>query len=63
MTGSKDSVIGVKKDLVIQKFLTYMPVRFESSTVNPQLDGVVVTLDAEKRIALQIKRIQRSMSS
>jgi hypothetical protein len=63
MTGSKDSVIGVKKDLVIQKFLTYMPVRFESSTVNPQLDGVVVTLDVEKRIALQIERIQRSMSS
>jgi metallophosphoesterase (TIGR00282 family) len=63
MTGSKDSVIGVKKDLVIQKFLTYMPVRFESSMVNPQLDGVVVTLDVKKRVALQIERIQRSMSS
>ena len=63
MTGSKDSVIGVKKDLVIQKFLTYMPVRFESSTVDPQLDGAIVTLDAEKGVALKIERIQCSNSS
>src|SRR5207247_2863917 len=29
MTGPIDSVIGVDKDLILQRFLTQMPVRFE----------------------------------
>ncbi len=29
MTGSRDGVIGVEKDLVLKKFLTQMPVKFE----------------------------------
>jgi metallophosphoesterase (TIGR00282 family) len=60
MTGAVDSVIGVKKELAIQKFLTSMPVRFESSLLNPQLNGIIITLDTEKGVALQIQRIQRS---
>jgi metallophosphoesterase (TIGR00282 family) len=60
MTGAMDSVIGVKKELAIQKFLTSMPVRFESSLVNPRLNGVVMTLDPKRGVALQIERVQRS---
>jgi len=60
MTGAIDSVIGVKKELVIQKFLTYMPVRFEISTRNPLLEGAIVRLDTKQGIALQIERIQCS---
>jgi metallophosphoesterase (TIGR00282 family) len=60
MTGARDSVIGVKKELAIQKFLTYMPVRFESSVGDPWLEGVMLTLDPERGVALQIQRIQRS---
>lgn len=58
MTGSTDSVIGVKKELAIQKMMTYMPVRFESSLLNPQLNGVVITLDIQKNVALQITRLR-----
>ncbi len=63
MTGARDSVIGVKKELVIQKFLTHMPVRFESSLLSPWLEGVVMTLDTQRGVALQIERIQRSTNS
>ncbi len=29
MTGSRDSVIGIRKELAIERFLTQLPVRFE----------------------------------
>lgn len=61
MTGSRDSVIGVKKELVLQKFLTQLPVRFESSTTHPWLNGVVITLEPDTGRALRIERIQRSV--
>ena len=60
MTGAKDAVIGVRTELAIRKFLTYMPVRFESSCENPSLNGVIVTLDPHTGHALHIERIQRS---
>jgi hypothetical protein len=61
MTGAMDSVIGVKKELAIQKFLTSMPVRFESSLDRPQINAVVVTIDPEKRKAQQIIRLSRQL--
>lgn len=63
MTGPMDSVIGVKKELAIQKFLSYMPVRFESSLLNPQLNGVVIKVDTEKRVAIEITRIRQPFLS
>lgn len=60
MTGARDSVIGVKKELVIQKFLTQMPVRFECSRQDPWLNGAIVTLDPQTGAALRIERLQRS---
>ncbi len=58
MTGAMDSVLGVKKELAIQKFLTYMPVRFESSMLNPQLNAVLITIDPVRKIASRIKRLR-----
>ncbi len=57
MTGAMDSVLGVKKELAIQKFLTYLPVRFDTSNVNPHLHAVVVTIDPKQRIARGIHRL------
>ncbi|GAK54825.1 hypothetical protein U27_01655 [Candidatus Vecturithrix granuli] len=59
MTGAMDSVIGVETERVIQKFLTYLPVRFESAAHNPCLHGVLVTLDAAQRRAVHISRLRR----
>ncbi len=58
MTGAIDSVIGVKTELAVKKFLTAMPVKFESATFNPYLQGVLLTLDTASQHAVQIQRLQ-----
>ncbi|MBF7083050.1 TIGR00282 family metallophosphoesterase [Desulfallas sp. Bu1-1] len=58
MTGPRDSVIGVKKDLVTNKFLTQLPVRFEVAGGLYQLNAVIIDVDAETGKAVNIKRIQ-----
>ena len=42
MCGPRDSVIGVKKELVLERFLTQMPVRFEVADGDVWLEGVVL---------------------
>jgi metallophosphoesterase (TIGR00282 family) len=56
MTGPYDSVIGVEKDPVVRKFLTSLPVRFESAKGDPQLHGVIVEVDPNTGKARAVKR-------
>jgi metallophosphoesterase (TIGR00282 family) len=42
MTGPRGGVIGVKKELAIQRFLTLTQVRFETSQDDPWLNGVLI---------------------
>lgn len=44
MCGPRDSVIGVKKELVLERFLTQLPVRFEVADGDVWLEGVVIEL-------------------
>lgn len=60
MTGARHSVIGVKTELALKRFLTYMPVRFESSREKPGLDGVVIRIDPQTGVALHIERLQHT---
>lgn len=60
MTGSFDSVIGIKKELAIEKFLTLLPVRFEVAKKDIRLNGVVVEIDEQSGRALTIERISIS---
>jgi len=57
MTGPRDSVLGIKTDLVIRKFLTQMPVRFEVADGIAQFNGVLIDLDQHTGKALKIERI------
>jgi metallophosphoesterase (TIGR00282 family) len=58
MTGPLYSVIGVKKELVIQKFLTQMPCRFEVAPGPAVLCAAVVELDPQLGKAIGIQRIR-----
>lgn len=58
MTGPRDSVIGVKKELVIDKFISQLPVRFEVATGLFQFNGAVIDIDEETGEAKNIRRIQ-----
>lgn len=57
MTGARDSVIGIRKELSIQRFLTQMPVRYEIAKKDPVLCGVVVEIDETTGVALKIERV------
>ncbi|MFH1783994.1 MAG: TIGR00282 family metallophosphoesterase [bacterium] len=58
MTGSLDSVIGIKKEIAIQRFLTQMPIRFEAANDNVVLAGVVIDIDTASGKATAIERIK-----
>jgi metallophosphoesterase (TIGR00282 family) len=49
MTGPHDSVIGVRADLVLRRFTTQMPVRFEPADGGVRLEGVLIECDADGR--------------
>ena len=57
MTGPYDSVIGVRKELVIDKFVGGMPARFEAATGDVRLCGVIVECDATTGRASRIERL------
>lgn len=58
MTGPFDSVIGRKKEQILERFLTQMPVRFQMAEEDLQLHGAIVEVDAKTARSLSIKRIQ-----
>lgn len=57
MTGPYDSVLGVDKDIVIQKFTTLLPVRFEVAKGKAQFNGIVFEVDNNSGKAVYIERI------
>ena len=57
MTGAFDSVIGVKKEEAIQKFITQRPAKFEIAKKDIRINGVVVEVDEKTGLALGIERI------
>lgn len=60
MTGSFDSVIGIKKDIIIQKFLTSFPARYDVAKKNVWLQAVVIYIDDASGKSLGIKRLNLS---
>ena len=58
MTGAMDSVIGLNKERVIQRFVSGLPVKFEQSKSNPGMDYVIIDLDDEGK-ALSIENNRR----
>ena len=57
MTGSYDSVIGVRKEEAISRFLTQLPAKFEVAKKDIRLNAVVIEVDAQSGKALRIERI------
>lgn len=57
MTGPYEGIIGVKRDLVIEKFRTLLPVRFEVAKGLVQFNAVIVDIDENTGRAAEIMRI------
>jgi len=58
MTGPVDSVIGVARELAIERFLSGLPNRFEPAKGPAALHGVVARIDPDSGKALEIRRLR-----
>lgn len=59
MTGPVDSVIGVKKEMILEKFLSHMPMKYEVASGPVALRAVVVNLDPDTGKSDRIMRVVR----
>ncbi len=57
MTGPFDSVIGVKKEIIIRRFLTAAPEKFEIAEGNVRLNAVLTAVDEATGKASSIERL------
>ena len=58
MTGTTNGIIGVKDDLIISKYLTALPTKFELAEGNTALNAVIVDVDEDTGKAISIERLR-----
>ncbi len=63
MCGPRDSVIGVKREQVLHRFLTQMPTRFEVAGGPVLVQGAVIDIDDSSGRAKSIRRVQQIVDS
>lgn len=57
MVGPKDSVLGLKKEIAIDRFLTGSYIKYECSTNDAIFNGLIVEFDDNTKKAISVKRI------
>lgn len=58
MTGAVYSVLGMKRDIVIEKFLTGMPCRFEIADGASQISGCIFDIDENTGKTINVLRVK-----
>jgi metallophosphoesterase (TIGR00282 family) len=62
MSGPFDSVIGRKKEQIIERFVTGMPIRFELGTEDVRLQGVIVEIDDKTGKSISVERVNAAVN-
>ena len=57
MCGPDNSVLGVIKEIIIEKFLTQLPQSHKVATGDSLVNGVFITIDKRTKRAIKIKRL------
>jgi hypothetical protein len=57
MTGPFDSVIGTRKEIILERFLSQLPNKFEVAKGDVRLQAVLMEIDVKSGTALQIERL------
>ncbi len=57
MTGAVDSILGVKKDIILSRFIKGYPQKFEYAYGRASLNGAIFTIDEKTNLCTKIKRI------
>jgi len=58
MTGPADSVIGIEKEQIIERFLTNMPTRFETAKGEGVFSALVLEINEESGRSAAVQRLQ-----
>jgi metallophosphoesterase (TIGR00282 family) len=61
MVGPADSVIGMDKMAVLERFITQMPQKFEVGKNDIEIQGVIVTIDSDSKKCVKIERIKEKI--
>lgn len=59
MSGPENSILGVKKEIIIEKFLTQLPLSHKVATGCTILSAVELEIDPKTNMALSIERISK----
>ncbi len=62
MTGPKESILGVDKDIIIERFLTYYPKRHIFAGGDIEINGVCLDIDEKSGKCLNIERVREVVS-
>lgn len=57
MTGVTDSILGVKSEIIIEKFISRMPVRFEQASGEASANGAIFMIDKSSKKCIGVRRI------
>jgi len=58
MTGPLASVIGIRRQIALERFLTQVPIKFDVGTGEIELQGVVIDVEEETGKARRIERLR-----
>jgi len=61
MCGPRNSVIGVKKEIIVDRFINMLPQRFNVADSDNWINGVVIDIDEATGKSNSIKRISRKV--
>jgi 2',3'-cyclic-nucleotide 2'-phosphodiesterase len=62
MTGPADSIIGMERESVLEKFVTQIPRKFEVGKENVEVQGVLLTIDGATGRCLSIERVKERVA-
>jgi 2',3'-cyclic-nucleotide 2'-phosphodiesterase len=58
MTGPLASVIGIRRQIALERFLTQVPIKFDVATEEIELQGVILEVDEETGKSRSIERVR-----
>ena len=58
MTGPTNSVIGMEKEAILERFLTQLPQKYEVARGDVEVQGVRITIDRTTGLCISIERIK-----
>jgi metallophosphoesterase (TIGR00282 family) len=62
MTGPSDSVIGMEKEGVLERFITQRPQKFQVGRDDVEVQGVIVTIDLISKKCIDIERVRNRIA-